>query len=160
MDAGMAFAIIFALIMIGMILVFGIGQIGNIFCLSSDAQVASSIKDLDSMVDQVYALSEGSSRLYDLALPGDARFCFVNTTSPEIPAAYTEEQSRHDWKPDPVYSAEINESGYNLWYQQCSGWYGYAFKNLRVQNGKSFCVDSGDSLYLVNKGRFVEVSFR
>ena len=158
MNVGMVFAMIFALIMIAMILVFGIGGIGNIFCLSSDAQVASTIKDLESMVEQTYVLSEGSSRVFDLVLPGDAKFCFVNTEDPGEPGAYLNPE--HDWVPEEAYSTIIRERGYNLWYTQCSGRDGYKLEHLGVRDAKSFCVAGGDSLYLLNKGLYVEVSFR
>ena len=157
MNVGMVFAIIFAIILMAAILVFGIGQIGNVFCLSSDAQVASAIKDLEVMVEEVYVLSEGSSRVFDLRIPGGAELCFVNTSNPGT--QYSRDRL-HDWIADPVYQAVIQEYGYNLWYTQCSGKNGYTFEHLRVSDEGSFCVKSGDSLFLTNKGRFVEADFR
>lgn len=159
MNVGMVFAIIFAMIMIAMILVFGIGQIGNVFCLSSDAQVAGSIRDLEAMVEEVYVMSEGSSRVFDVRLPGGSQLCFVDPQDPGT-NQFAGQEAVHNWIADPAYEAIIEDYGYNLWYTQCSGKSGYQFEHLQVSGRGSFCVDGGDSLYLANRGRYVEVDFR
>ena len=61
MQVGAVFGLIFALIVMGFVLMLGTGQITEIFCLSSVGQTSKAVKNLETVVDQVYASSEGSS---------------------------------------------------------------------------------------------------
>jgi len=149
MNAGMVFVIIFAIVVMGLVLVFGANQIINIFCFANDAQTSKTIKDLKTEVDNLYILSEGSSKLFDLLIPSDAEFCFVNPSSPEA-------NPMKGWKPDPVVLSFITENDYNLWYTHCSGKNGYNIAHLMPP--ENFCVKSGTTLYMENKGMYVEIT--
>jgi hypothetical protein len=155
MDAGMVFALIFTVIVIGLVLVFGMGQIGSLFCMSSDAQVGKALDDIENVAFEVYNLAEGSSRLLKVSLPGDARLCFVNPESPET-QLYTSSENWKNWVSDPVYESMIQERGYNIWYEMCSGKGGKKLPYISVP--KNFCIEGGKNVYLENKGLVVDIS--
>ncbi len=155
MNAGMVFGLIFTIIVIALVLIFGLGQMGNMFCMSSDAQAGKAMADLETVASEVYNLAEGSSRSFRVILPGDAKLCFVDPENPGT-QLYTAADSWKNWVPDPVYEGIIREKGYNLWYEICSGKGGKAIGSLRVP--KSFCVTGGKTVYLENKGLWVEIS--
>lgn len=155
MNAGMVFALIFTVIVIGLVLVFGLGQMGSLFCMSSDAQVGKSMTDLETVASEVYNLAEGSSRVFRISLPGDSKLCFVDPEGTGI-QLYTAADSWKNWVPDPVYESIIQEKGYNIWYEMCSGKGGKTLSYVKVP--KNFCVIGGKSIYLENKGLWVEIS--
>lgn len=157
MNAGMVFALIFTVIVIGLVLVFGMGQIGSLFCMSSDAQAGKVISDLEDVSFEVYNLAEGSSRVYQVSLPSDARLCFVDPESPGT-QLYPSGESWKNWVADPVYQSMIQENGYNLWYEICSGKGGTRLQYLRVT--QNFCVEGSREVYLENRGLWVEISPR
>ena len=119
MNVGMVFAVIFAVVVVGLVLVFGMEQIINIFCFGSDAQAMSAIKNLENEVDNLYVLAEGASKRYDLGIPADAEFCFID------PSKADQANILKGWEPDPVFVSLIRENSYNIWYTSCSGKNGY-----------------------------------
>jgi hypothetical protein len=155
MNVSMVFALILTIIVIGMLLVFGMGQIGNVFCLSSDAQTAKALKDLETVTLDVYNLAEGSSRLFTLQLPGDAVFCFVDPENPGT-QLWPSQVSWKNWVSDPVFEEIISDKNFNLWYRHCSGQSGHTIAYLRPDS--NFCAPPNTELYLENKGLWVEVS--
>lgn len=151
MNVGMVFAIVFAIIVMGLILAFGTDQIRSIFCLSSDAQTGKAIQDLKTNVETVYTQAMGSTYTFTLKLPGDAKFCFINASDPKRNIA-------GDWNPDPVYQTMIREEGYSLWYYTyCWGNNVYGDKIPHLFPDENFCATSGAKLYLHNKGLYVEI---
>jgi len=150
MNVGMVFAIIFAVIVMGVVLIFGSQQIVNIICLGNEAQTGKAIKDLETSVKNLYGQAQGSTNVFDLNLPSDSRFCFINSSDPSArPGA--------DWNPDPVIQTMIKNNGYNLWYSHCTGKSGYVINHLMIPSNKNFCVKSGSELYLENKGFWVSI---
>ena len=69
MDTSMVFAIIFAIIVIGLLLAFGLGQVSGIFCFNGVAQVDKSMKDLGNAVDNIYNMAEGNSQMFTVSVP-------------------------------------------------------------------------------------------
>ncbi len=149
MNVGMVFMVIFTIVVIGLVLVFGMGQIINIFCLANEAQTIKAIKDLENEVDNLYILAEGASKQFDLGIPSDAEFCFVNPSNPEA-------NILKGWDPDPVIVSLITENGYNLWYTHCTGQNGYKIPYLSPKD--NFCVKSGVIFYMENKGIYVDIT--
>ena len=149
MDVSMVFMIIFAVVVVGLVLTVGVGQITNIFCYASDAQAAKALKSLESESDNLYVLAEGSGKRFDLGIPADAEFCFVNPSSPGANII-------KGWNPDPVVVSMITESRYNIWYRHCSGQNGYKIAYLLPS--QNFCVRSGSDVYLENRGTHVDVT--
>ncbi|MFH1364665.1 MAG: hypothetical protein ABIH52_03325 [Candidatus Aenigmatarchaeota archaeon] len=147
MNVGMAFLLIFSIIVIILVLVFGSDVMKDFTCMGSEAKTVKAMKDLESIVGDLYLQAEGSSDLFDLNLPGDAEFCFVDPDTPERNPA-------GNWKPDPVYVTLVEENGYTLWYTHCTGKDGYVMR--RIQPTSNFCVKSTE-LYLENKGSFISI---
>jgi len=148
MNIGMVFAIIFAVIVLGFVIVFGWQQIVNIMCLGNEAQTGKAIKDLETSAQSLYGKALGSSSVFKLAIPGDSKFCFINSSNPRS-------NPGGGWRPDPVIERMIENNGYNLWYSHCSGQSGYEINHLLVS--ENFCVRSGAELYLENIGSGVSI---
>jgi hypothetical protein len=154
MSVGMIFGIIFAILVMGMLLIFGSDVITSIFCMGSDAQTQKVIGNLQDFVDELYTLPSGSGDYFTLNLPGDSKMCFVNSSHPE-PVTYPEQFK--NWKPNTIIQSIIKEEGYNIWYQQCSGLSGGKIDHLHIAEGGNFCTKSGMKLYLQNVGRWVTI---
>ncbi len=163
MDTSLVFAMIFAVIFIGLLLVFGMGQITNMFCFNGNAQVDKAVKDLENDVQNVYNLAEGASKLFRVSIPSGSSICVVNTSNPDInPAGY--------WMPNPdqmpVISQKIMLKDANVWinYNCGSNEQTYRIEHLRAvrQPGAvgtgSFCASGGSSIYLENAGDYVAAS--
>jgi hypothetical protein len=159
LSVGMVFALIFTIIVIGLLLTFGMDSIIRFFCFANDAQTTSVIKKLEIAVDSLYEKSEGSSLLFKLKLPSNAKLCFVNASNP---SSRFHTDPVKTWNPDITIQDMIKENGYNLWFFHCSGQSGYKItcKNSPqcFQPSDNFCATSGSELYLVNKGEWIEVT--
>jgi hypothetical protein len=154
MNVTMVFGIILAIIIVGFMLAVGGSQIRSIFCVSADAQVQKAIVDLEAMVEDVYwNTGEGSSRLFEVRLPGDSKLCFVDPSDPgpQIYGTYT----WRNWNPDSILSELIKGRGYNMWFFQCGGEQGRTVKYLKVE--RNFCIIGGKRLYLENEGDSVSI---
>jgi len=159
-DASLVFAMIFAVIFIGLLLVFGMGQITNMFCFNGMAQIDKAVKDLDNDVQNVYNLAEGASELFRVSVPSGSSICVVNTTDPGI-------NTPGYWMPNPdlmpVITQQIRLKDANLWinYNCGSNEQTYKIAHLKAvrQPGAtgtgSFCASSGESIYLENAGTYV-----
>jgi len=154
MNVSMIFGIIFTIIVIALLLVFGSSQIRDLFCLSNDAIVVKAIKDLGTRVEELYLQAEGSSETFTLNIPDAYKICFINTDNPSFNSLGI----------DPVHKITIQspDNKFNIWSFQCSGKYdsgqrGYRIKNLIIPDDNQFCVKSGAKLYLENKGDYVSI---
>jgi hypothetical protein len=149
MNIGMVFAVIFTVILISFLLIFWSGGLTRFLCLSSDAQTHKVVSDIKRLSEELGYTSEGSAKRFQLGLPSETRFCFVN---PENPSS----NPSRGWDSDPVYEAIIKENRYNLWYYYCSGKNGVRIPNLRAKY--NFCSGSGDVVFFENMGLYVEIS--
>lgn len=158
MDTGLVFAMIFAIIFIGLLLAFGMNQITNMFCFNGVAQVDKSVKDLENDVKNVYNLAEGASKLFRVSVPSGASICIINSSDPNPnPAGY--------WMPNPdnmpIIANKIRLKDANIWinYNCGSNEQTYMIEHIRpaknIGGTGSFCVGPGESIYLENKGTFV-----
>jgi hypothetical protein len=152
MQVGAVFGIIFALIVMAFVIYFGAGQIVNIICLGNTGQTAKSVKNLESMVDDIQAAGEGSSDTFSMNIPSNAKVCFIdpNDPSPSITG---------DWLPDPNSFIEeiIKMEGYNIWiFYNCGESDGGHRMNYLVTDS-NFCAKEGDNLLLTNIGIQVKV---
>ena len=155
MDAGQVFGLIFTLILVAFLLVFGFNQIRDFFCLGSDAQVFKQVKDLEVVVEDLYTKTEGSSVPVDMRIPSDGSICFLNIDDYSRNFAY-------GWDPSPYIISEIlnnprhQDYQSNLWVKKCGGEEAYKIANLK--SSVNFCTAKGDEIFLENKGFYVEVS--
>ena len=158
MQVGMVFALIFAIIMIGFIFIFGLPQIGSLISIGTQAQVNKMIKDIDSKVDDLYwNANYGSSEIIQITLPSDVRFCFIDPTSIETLKNEYYTQEWRTWRQDDAIKVMIVNEGYNLWYYKDDEQNGYKVNRLKP-DGRNFCVMSGMELYMENKGSYVGIS--
>lgn len=160
MDVSLVFAMIFAIIVIGLILVFGYQQIMNIFCFNGQAQIMKSVKDLENDVQNVYNLAEGASKLYSPNIPGGSSICIINTSDPSVNEA-------GKWLPNPdllpIITSKISISSANIWMNYNCGNQEQTYKiahlrPTRLGNTGSFCVGSGEQIYIENAGDYVIAS--
>lgn len=157
----MAFAIIFAIIIVGIIVAVGFTQIQQFFCFGSVAQTDKAVKDIESLADEVFVLSEGSSKTYLLALPSDSKLCFINRTHPDV-TPYLDPGKT--WNPDPLVISQMlrnpSSPSYQapLWIYRCGDSFGQGYKMRYLSPSRSFCSRHGDQLVLENKGRTVDIS--
>jgi len=151
MDVSMVFGIIFTLIVIGVLLVFGWGQIANIFGLGEEAQVANTIQNLGKKIDDIYYKAEGSRASFTLSFPKEYRMCFFNSSDPS-PRFYSD-RSR-TWNPGQTTIFRINQSEYNSWYYKGNDEMGrgYTFSHLDMPTENNFCAAGGSKIYIVNRG--------
>ena len=78
------FMYIFAILVIGFILVFGFFQVKKVLDFGADVEEVSFRKDLQRAVDEVYTLAPGSKKVIDnLIVPSSVEgVCFVDATRP------------------------------------------------------------------------------
>ncbi len=151
MNTSLVFGIIFAIIVIAFVLVFGAEQITNIFCVGNTAQVSKAVNDLENEVENVYNLGQGSSMPFLVKIPKDSLICLIN---------YDDPSPMNNWNPDPDIFESINYSvrnkGQNVWIDYgCANDEGYRISHLRLS--ENFCVDTGTELYLENMGSYVRI---
>jgi hypothetical protein len=154
MGVGMVFGIIFAIVVIGMIMIFGSDAINSIFCMGNDAQMQKTIKNMQNFVDELYTHPSGSGDYFIVNIPGGFWLCFMNSTNPS-PVFYPEQHKT--WNPDRVYQRIIKDEGYSIWYNKCSGESGGKINHFFISPEKNFCVKSGTELYFENMGRWVTI---
>lgn len=152
----MVFALIFAVIMIGLIFVFALPQIRNLISVGGQAQMNKMIKDIEKEVDELYwNAGYGSTEVIEITLPSDSRICFVDPENADQSGIYGEKW--RTWTADKAIAALIKNEGYNVWYFLGDDQNGYKVNHL-VVSGKNFCTISGTELYMENTGQQVSVS--
>ncbi len=154
MAVGPVFGIIFALIALGMFLVFGFQQVVSIFSFGDDATLKKVVQDLTNRVDDVYNLAEGSSKIFTAVVPRGSKVCFLNVSKAADPAAFD------NWKPDfetkyKLTHSEAPEFGSNLWIEHNDQNTGFKITHLVSKN--NFCLVKTMDVYLTNMGTTVLV---
>ncbi|MBI4021125.1 MAG: hypothetical protein HY369_02695 [Candidatus Aenigmarchaeota archaeon] len=160
MDTGLVFAIIFTIIVVGVVVALGMGQIQSFFCVGSNAQTNKAVADIEDIVDEVFVLAKGSAKTYRLALPSDGKVCFVNSTSPGV-QPYTD--TTQTWNPDPLILEHVFQNpaspgyGSNVWIHYCDRPLGEGYQMKFLAPSKSFCAVSGRTVTIENKGKTVDI---
>ena len=164
MDVSLIFGIIFTLIVIGALLVFGWDLIADFFGIGGESQVLRTIENLGKKVSEIYRLAEGSSEQFSLSFPKEYRLCFFNSSYPE--ERFYSDKSRN-WDPDSTTKYSINASHYNAWYykgENDAAGSGKRIPYLEInaeppppQNNNNFCALGGSKIYIVKKWEWVEV---
>ena len=145
MNVGMIFGIIFTLILMGLIFVFGGKQIASMFNIAGDATVYNDINILEKEVANVYSMTQGSSKRLLVHAREDAKVCFINIERSDI--------TENGWDGNMGFVAK--NTGYNVMIFKEKGFDGKHIKHLEPQ--KNFCITESKYLVLVNRGRFVDV---
>ena len=157
MDVSMIFGIIFTIIIMSVILIFGAEQIANILGLGAEAQVAKSIDNLQKEVDSYYRQAEDSGGGVSLSFPKNYRLCFFNSSNP---ARKLYSDRSLTWDPDSTTRYVINASRYNIWYYQGeddAAGRGRRIPYLDMPTDKNFCAPGGIKIYITNTGNGVEI---
>jgi hypothetical protein len=161
MDVGLLFAMIFAIVFIGLLLVFGYNQITNMFCFNGVAQVDKAVKDLENEIANMYNLAQGSAKPFDPRIPAGSSICLLNTT--DLSPSGT-------WLPNPdqaeIIRNRIAIDKANVWinYNCGDNKPTYTIAHVRAVNPAgysgtgSFCAQSGDTIYIENAGDYVAAS--
>ncbi len=147
MNVGVVFSIILSIIVIIMVLALGSKQIIDLLGLSNTALTKKAIQDLSTTANRVYSLGEGSTLKFDLTIPGNTRFCFID---PENPEANIDPDPDRRWRPDNVIISIIQEKQYNIWVYGDGFQEGYRIEHL--QPAENFCAKSGTKLFFTNNG--------
>jgi hypothetical protein len=157
MDVSLVFGMIFTLIVIGLLLVFGWEQIAGILGFSAEAQVLKNIDNLKNKVDDTYRLGEGSSEQFTLSFPKDYSLCFFNSSNP-ADRFYSDKSVT--WDPDSTVKYLINASHYNVWYyagSDSAAGKGKRIPYLEMPTENNFCATGGKKVYIVKKYDWVEI---
>ncbi len=163
-SAGMAFAIVFTIIVIGFLLVFGYGQIMKWLEFQAQAQVVQALKGIEETARRNYEKSEGSMDVYAVRLPESAGICFIDPQNP-AKRLYPRSRTAQNWDPENVAIVRtmIKNNGYNIFYyvSNQNAYEGYKIDILRPapdgQSSGNFCARNGMKIMFVNKGLQVEV---
>lgn len=152
MQVSAIFGIIFALIVMGFVMIFGTGIFQDMMCVGNNGQVTKAYKDLEAVVDQVQALDDGSTKSFRMGIPTGSRICFVDPADPS-------HNITGDWFPDPnlLIEEEIMDNGYNTWIEYGCGPSTDGFRMQYLVTDKNFCTISGDRVLLTNIGVQVRV---
>ena len=155
MDTSMIFGIIFAIVLIVFILVFGTGALNDIFCFSADAQMVKELKNIEQSVGDIYYLAENSGDSHTISLPSSQKICFVNSSNP-APRRYSD--ATKTWDVDIVYQRIIKNEGYNIWYYGCGKKQsGYSISRLEMPTENNFCATGGSKIYIIKRHDWVEI---
>ncbi len=159
MQVGHAFGIIFAIIVMGFVILVGTGMFQDMMCVGNIGQTDRAVKQLEDRVDNVQALDSGSSTTFRMTMPSNAMVCFIDPEDPRPSIT-------GNWLPDPdlypVIEQSIRTGGYNVWIEHGCGESdpGYRMAHITLPgegHQGNFCVRSGDTLMLTNVGTEVMI---
>jgi hypothetical protein len=182
MQVGTIFALVTAIIVIGMILVFGADQISNLVGLSGQAQLQKSVLDIEGLNEEVFNMARGSSRTHIVNLPTGTRLCFIDVSDPGRAQTTT---NIDDWwcpgNPTCISGKDndlivdymiLNEQSQlyksNMWIYDNLQEMGTGYRipymapacPIGVTDRCSFCISTGTEIFLQNAGPVVEVSLK
>ena len=151
MNVGLVFGIIFAVIVIGFILFFGIKYMGEMSETACKSQAGQQISNLEKAVKSTLALSQGSSQELRVILPNCyEKMCFVDTEHPE---SYPE----GGWEPDERTKMMTYQEKKNVFLFKPNG----VVEGWRIEKLKphiNFCMSSTKKVILRNTGSLVEIA--
>ncbi|MBU0898801.1 MAG: hypothetical protein KJ613_03220 [Nanoarchaeota archaeon] len=148
MNVGMVFGIIFAIIVMGFVIAFGLPMIMDAGCAQEQIKISSTLNDFEQKVNEVYSFSRGSVLPYSLSFSG-SKICFVDYENPGA--------SSSTWAaPDSAVQGLIRGQNYTIWYSHCKGESGKEIEHLNVVD--NFCFLGSGRVYLENMGTYVGIS--
>ncbi len=151
MNVGLIFGIIFAAIVIGFLLMFGMGSVTDLFNISGNAQLGQQVVNLQSKVESTFNLAYGSVQEFKFVLPpGVKKICFVD---PDNPFSNPD----GSWESNKFLDTYISRYSYNLLVFKGDDLpEGYVIKKLKPN--QNFCMTKTRKITLKNLGSVVEVT--
>jgi len=159
MEVSTVFGVIFTLILISALLIFGFNFLSSIFQEQELNQISEAVDNFQATVTNFYYTTSGSpdgpssTSTYTLQIPSSSTFCFVDPLDPSPNIGL-------GWDPQGFTETIIEDEGYNLWiyYQNGASEVGRTLEHTNISSGSSFCIQDGDKLKLTNLGVWVELS--
>ena len=152
MDTSLVFGIIFAAIVIGLLVFFGLKYINEMMLVTCESQIGQQITNLRNAVKSTLSLSRGSSQEFRLLFPGCAnKICFVDVNHPEI------ENSGEGWVPTEFTTTLVSSNKYSfLVFKPDNRVEGYTIDKFKPY--VNFCISSSRDVILRNTGTTVEIT--
>lgn len=151
MDTSLVFGIIFASIVIGLLLFFGIRYIGDMSEMACKSQMGQQIITLENTVKATLSLSRGASQELRLLIPQCfKKICFVDPDHPE-------ENTQEGWEPDTVATRMVVGEGDNVIIYHPDG----VVEGKKINKLKpyvNFCIASSTDVIIRNAGALVEIT--
>ena len=152
MNVGLIFGIIFAIIVMGLLVVFGMRYFGEVMEVSCESHIGQEIINIEKAVDKVRTVSQGSAIELIVLVPSCVeRVCFVDPEHPEI------ENKKGGWTTNDFISDLVSSNGHNVVLLKDDGSYdGYTVNKLRPL--VNFCITSKEKTTVRNMGSSIEIS--
>ena len=147
MNVGLIFGVVFTLILIGFVLIFGGQGIMNLMNISGETKIYSDISTLEKEVSNLYSMSENSAKTITVHAENDVKVCFVDPDRADI--------TENGWVADGKYDFIAQHSRYNVFIIKKDGFDGKTIKHLKPRH--NFCIISRKTLTVINKGRYVDI---
>lgn len=141
MNVNLVFAMIFAIIIMGAVLMFAFTNILDVFSLAKESAFEKQIDEFRNSIDDVFSLSYGSRETFEFRIGDNERVCFLSIDDNTI------------WENDPIMR-EFVESGNNLIVMNEEI---KAYNIERMKVSQNFCIDGSETLLLINTGKYVDV---
>jgi len=151
MNVGLLFGVIFASIVIGFVLFFGVTYIGDMNNVSCASQLGQQMTNLESAVRSTLSLSQGSSQELKILVPGCfQKICFVDPEDPE-------KNPQQGWDPDRGVLSIVESQENNVIVYMPGGTVD-AYRIDRFEPYVNFCITSTENVILKNTGREVQIT--
>ncbi|RLJ00475.1 MAG: hypothetical protein DRP03_00080 [Candidatus Aenigmatarchaeota archaeon] len=138
---------IFTIILIFTIMVFGGKQIMHILNFGGEAGVYLNVGELENKVEDIYSMSYNSADKLTIRVPEGTKICFLNPRNAKKPGV--------NWKADENYAFIAEMNNYNLMIIRSDGFDGKQIKHLLPS--ENFCLISTNDVMLINKGSYVDI---
>ena len=152
MNVGLIFEIIFAIIVMGMLVVFGMQYFGAVIEVSCESHIGQEMINIEEAVDKVRTFSQGSAIELIVLVPNCVeRVCFVDPQHPEV------ENKKGGWMTNDFISDLVSSNGHNVVLLKNDGSYdGYTVSKLKPL--VNFCITSKEKTTVRNMGSMIEIS--
>lgn len=151
MNVGLVFGIIFAAIVIGFLLFFGVRYFGDMSEAACESQMWQQIENLKNSVSSTLTLSKDSVQELRVIVPGCfEKICFVDPNHPE-------DYPEAGWEPENHVRLIVTNEKSNVIIYKSSG----VVKGHKIEKFRpyvNFCMTSTKTLTLQNTGKIVEIT--
>ncbi|NOX71377.1 MAG: hypothetical protein GXO64_01630 [Candidatus Micrarchaeota archaeon] len=151
MNVNMIFALLFAIIIIMVVLFFGTRQMGDLTNINTQTAFYNKLNKFDDAVSSVATMSMGSEQKFEFTVPSTVeKICFVDRNNPDS-------NPTENWELDNIVERLITNNDYNLLVYEKDKNVPIGRKIDYLVPDENFCITSGKTLWLENKGRVVSI---